>query len=90
MAQYGGCDDGHFLWERDSQATEQKHKENAEISEVVDEPLKCLHGTFPQTVLKTSARPSIPVSRGRAPLEGYVAASISLGSIVDRGRSGPG
>ena len=46
VAQQGGGDDRHFLWDWHAQAPEQEHGENAEVREVVDELLKCLHGVL--------------------------------------------
>ena len=46
VAQHGGRDDRHFLWDGHAQAPEQEHGENAEVREVVDELLKCLHGVL--------------------------------------------
>jgi hypothetical protein len=46
VAQHGGGDDRHFLWNWHSQAAEQEHGEDAEVRKVVDELLKCLHGVL--------------------------------------------
>src|SRR5437870_11951530 len=43
VAQHGGRDDRHFLWDWHSQAAEQEHGENAEVRKVVDELLECIH-----------------------------------------------
>lgn len=57
VAQDGGRDDGHLLWDWHAQAAKQEHGKNAEVREVSDESLECLHGASPipdSTVLRAN------------------------------------
>jgi hypothetical protein len=63
VAQDGGRDDGHLLWDWHAQAAEQEHGENAEVREVINESLECLHGASPtpdSTFLKANLSLDIP------------------------------
>ena len=48
VAQHGGRDDRHFLWNWHPEAAEQEHGENAEVRKVVEELLESLHGVLTQ------------------------------------------
>ena len=46
VAQHGGRDDRHFLWDWHPQAPEQEHYKNANVRKVADELLECPHGVL--------------------------------------------
>ena len=77
VAQHSGRDDRHFLWDGHPQAPEQEHGEDAEVREVVDELLKCLHGVLAHVAHSGAPAPPGPALPAPAALRSPAAQPLS-------------